>query len=190
MTMRVLVMIAVVCACALALLFSYKAANAQRQRAASPFVADTDNKTSLSVKGWEQAELGKIVADFSKQYDLPSTAMKIRTQSSKAAVMTFPNDIEPRLLFFLVNYVQYPNGFDLKGRSIAAVAHVILTPAFGVPDSMLIGKPAEIYVPAHDTEYDLVYAQVGSQKAYRIPFTNLIWQAAADARVPAAIGGL
>lgn len=130
------------------------------------------------------------MTDFSGQYDLSRAAIVVEAGPANVLTVTFPNDIEPKLLFFLVNYIQYPNGFDLGRRTIGAMAHVILTPAFGVPDLELIGKRATMYVPADDTEYDLIYARTESGDAYQISFTNLIWERVADARVPVAGRGL
>ena len=168
---------------------AYKAA-AQGSKGVPAFVADPKNSIRLSVHGWGRSELDKILADFSQQYGLPGSGMTVAAQPNETLVITFPNDIEPKLLFFLINYIHYPNGFDLKHRSIAAVAHVVLTPAFGAPDSAFIGKRAIIYVPANDTDYDLVYAQIETDKTYKIPFTDLIWRDTADARLPTAIKGL
>ena len=192
--MRVTVMAAVAGAGVLAALLygvsAFRAAQAQGSGTASPFVPDPNNGIRLSVRGWNRSELDKILLDFSKQYGLPPAATKVTTQSDKVLVITFPNDIEPKLLLFLVNYVQYPRDFDLKQRAIAAVAHAALTPAFGLPDSALAGKRAAIYVPANDTDYDLVYVRIEPGSAYRISFTNLIWKAVADPRMPAGVQDL
>ena len=90
----------------------------------------------------------------------------------------------------MVNYVRYPKKFDLSHRSIGVLGRVVLTAAFGVPDSALIGNRAVIYVPSNDTEYDLVYARVESGRTYTIPFTSLIWEATGAARMPAEVSGL
>jgi hypothetical protein len=155
------------------------------------FVADPNNKTSLSVRGWNRPELAKILTDFRRLYDLPEASeWVIEEKSGDVFTVTFPRDIQPKLFLFLVNYCRYPKDLDLNGRSIGVLGRAVLTAAYGVPDDSLIGKEAEIYVPADDIEYDEVYARVERGEAYRIPFTNLIWKAASEARVPAEIAGL
>src|SRR5580704_13491238 len=61
--------------------------------------------------GWDRGELDRIVADFLRSYGVPeSSALRIEAKSDRALAITFPNDIEPKLLLFLINYVQYPRG--------------------------------------------------------------------------------
>jgi hypothetical protein len=171
---------------------SWRVASVQDRRMTSAYVADPNNKLSLSVRGWNRTELDKILADFLKSYDLPdaSTMLRIEEKPGDILVVTFPRDIQPAQFFFLVNYIQYPKDFDLEQRSIGVLGHIVITPAFGPPDTALVGKNAEIYVPADDDQYDEVYARVESGAAYRISFTNLIWQPAAEARMPATVAGL
>ena len=154
------------------------------------FSADPQKDNTLSIQGWDQQEIDRILADFSKQYELPVTTLRAEQKFDKKFVIVLPKDFEPRLLFFLVNYIQYPRGFDLKQHSIGVVAFVVLSSTFGVPDADLSGKRAIIYVPADDTDYDRVYAQAETGKTYQIPFTDLIWKRVTDARIPAAISGL
>jgi len=170
--------------------FSRKAL-AQDRAMVSAFVADPANRTSVSVRGWSGGELHQILSDFRRAYDLPQHSDWTVTDTPNGDhLITFPSDIQPKLLFFLVNYIQYPKNFDLTQRSIGVLCHTTLTSAFGVPDASLVGKKAMIYVPANDTEYDLVYAKVDSAEVYRIPFTTLIWETTGDARIPNSINGL
>jgi hypothetical protein len=170
---------------------TFQTASAQNEKVTSSFVPDARNETTLSIRGWEQMVLNRILADFGRLYGLlNSSPYRVEPRSNDTFVVTFPGDIEPRLLLFLVNYVRYPKGFDLANRSIGVLARAVLTPAFGAPASALVGTRANFYVPANDTEYDLVYAQDESGRAYRIPFTSLRWEPAADARVPETVSGL
>lgn len=157
----------------------------------SAFVANPANGTTVSVRGWKQSELRRILSDFRGLYDSPKRSdWTITDVSHGDLVITFPSDIQPKLLLFLVNYINYPTSFDLTRRSIGVLCRVTLTAAFGVPNASLIGKKAMIYVPAHDTEHDLVYAKVDSGRAYRIPFTTLVWETVNNARMPSLIDSL
>lgn len=195
--MRVLVILVVLVAVILAaiviarvVLFS-RDAGAQAERMTSAFVPDRNNRISLVVRGWNRADLDRILSDFLQLYDLPKPfARNIFERPDGALAVTFPDDIRPEFLFYLVNYVKYPKNFDLTNRSIAVLCHVVLTPAFGAPDAALVGQRAIIYVLAQDTDYDLVYARLETGAAYKISFTNLIWESVADPRMPRDFGGL
>jgi hypothetical protein len=170
---------------------SAREANDQANKITSSFVPNPHNDNSVVVRGWAGAELERILGDFRQSYEIPqASGWSMTAGPGGELVIAFPNDIEPRLLFFLVNYIQYPKGFDLTQRTIAVLSHVVLTPAFGIPDNTLIGKHAVIYVPSNDTEYDLVCAKVENGGAYEIPFTNLIWKRASDPRMPNAVKSL
>jgi hypothetical protein len=163
----------------------------QDEKMTSPLSLNPSNKTTLSIRGWHRAEVDQILEDFYRLYSLPdSSSLRIEAKSNDIFVLTFPQDIQPKLFLFLVNYIQYPKNFDLTHRFIGVLGRVVLTPGFGAPDSALVGKLTVIYVPANDTEYDLVYARVESGTTYRIPFTTLSWKMTEDSRMPAAVAGL
>jgi hypothetical protein len=160
-------------------------------RLTSLFVPDPNNQTALVVRGWNRDELQKIITDFSHSYGITDTSgFHIDAKDGHTLEITFPSDIQPKLLMFLVNYVQYPKGFDLTHRSIGVVGHALLTPAFGAPDPKLNGRRATIYVPANYTEYDVVYVRLETGETYRVPFSDMGWQATDDERVPDTITGL
>jgi len=162
----------------------------QNRKPAAPFVPDPDNKTSISVRGWPRAELDQILAAFLSDYELPLSTVAIAQKPGDILTITFPQDIEPRLLFFLVNYINYPENFDLTGRSIGVLAHTVVTPAFGPPDPRLNGQSAVIYVPADDTDYDWVNIQLEVGITFSVRFTNLKWTPAEDTNLPEAVAGL
>jgi len=167
-----------------------RAGLAQDARMTASFVADPNNKTSVKVVGWNQQEVSRIASDFTDLYQLPVGTLRIESSGGNKFQILFPLDIPPKLLLFLVNYIQYPNGLSLDGRSIGVSAHVELTPAFGVPDPALVGRSAIIYVPSDDTDHDLVYVQIEHGSTYRVSFQNLIWESETAARMPASIGHL
>jgi hypothetical protein len=163
----------------------------QDQQMIAAYVANPNNQTTLVVRGWNRAELDKILSGFLPAYDLPvDSTVKIKEESADKFTITFPNDIQPKFLYFLVNYLQYPKEVDPKNRSIAVVARVVLTSAFGAPNDALVGKNAMIYVPANDTDYDLVYIRIEQGQAYKISFTDLVWQPVDKMRIPNSIVGL
>lgn len=136
---------------------------------------------SVLVQGWSGEELGRIVGDFARLYKL-STSSFVLGHEGKIQKITFPRDIDPNMFSFLVNYIQYPKGFDLKGRSIACLGVARLTPGFAVP-SPLYGQRGLFYVPANDQDFGLVYVKIGTQ-TYVNSFDANEWKAVADDRMP------
>ena len=86
----------------------------------------------------------------------------------------------------MVNYLQYPTGFDYAGRQIAVVSHVTLTAAFPTPSDAYVGQKARIYVPTNDRDFDQVYFSVGPEY-FQQSFTDMAWKPVADGRVPDAV---
>jgi len=166
-------------------------AKAQDERMTTAFVPDANNRTSVTVRGWKRPELDRILSYLREAYEVPASSPWVVTaRSDDVFVISFPNDIFPRLLYFLVNYLQYPKEFDAKDRSIGVLGRVVLTTACGIPEDRLVGKSAEVYVPANDTDYDRVYLRTDDGEAYVIPFTDLIWKRVQEARRPQTIEGL
>jgi len=157
----------------------------------SPFMPNPSNDTVVICQGWDEAELTKILADFARIYErrLPAAQPFHVEHRRDQFRIHFPNDIEPTLLSFLVNYLQYPKDFDLPSHHILVVGIVTLTTAFPIPREDYVGKKARIYVPSNDQRYDEVYFAVGSEY-FRQPFTNMAWKASADGRIPDGIEAL
>jgi hypothetical protein len=153
-----------------------------------PFVANTKNDKALVVYGWSIDELQKILRQFKTKYEIPNAKHLIRSEGDKLRVV-FPEDLEPDLFSFLVNYVQYPEGFDLKHRSITSAGTATLSLDFGLPSAALNGKKAVFYIPTNDREHDLVYVQVDGQ-AYEHSFAGHCWRAMSQARMPDAVAEL
>lgn len=133
------------------------------------------DRVSVSVSGWDGSELGRILASFAAQYSLPAAMFDLRAEG-RDQLITFPSGIRADHLLYLVNYIHYPVGFDVKQRSIAVLGQTILDDSFGVPDTSLIGRNASIYVPADDSTYDLAYIMIDEGSVYEVRFTNLAWR--------------
>jgi len=67
---------------------------------------------------------------------------------------------------------------------------VILTAAFAAPHPALLGQSAWIYLPAGDSNYDVVHVCLPSGAAYRCGFAASQWEAVDDARMPPAARAL
>jgi hypothetical protein len=145
-----------------------EATSQDKARTASP-AANPNGQVSLFVRGWNRTELDRILRDYFRLHQPPrSSAWRIAAAPNRTLMITFPGDIDPKPLFRLVNYIRYPNNSDLSRRPVGVLGHLVLTPAFDVPDAALLGQRAVIYVPANDTRYNLIYAKVESGSVYKI----------------------
>jgi uncharacterized membrane protein YhaH (DUF805 family) len=160
------------------------------QSVVASFAPTPNNHTTILVRGWDRPDLNKILSDFEATYKIPKENIEIARRADGAQIIHFPNDIHPRLLLYLVNYLQYPKGFDLSHRTIGVLAHAQLSQAFGMPDPSLDGKPATIYVPEADAAHDVVYADVQARGAFVVTLADFEWKAAPSPRLPRAVAGL
>ena len=113
----------------------------------------------------------------------------LHTNNRNILRITFPNDIEPHFFCFLINYVQYPKGFNLQSRVILVAGKATIGSAFLPSDHSLIGKRIVFYIPTDDKEYDVVFAQVEGQ-VYEYPFSSERWRRVRESRLPVGISDL
>src|SRR5665213_2525617 len=156
----------------------------------SAYEPNPDNGSSIEVIGWNQDEIHGILAGFRRIYGLSDSALAVTRHWDGQFRVSFPHDIEPQIFFFLVNYIRYPKELDFQARRLGVLGRARLSRAFGIPDTSLDGMSARFYVPANDKEFDNVYVQLDSGKAFKIPFTRLIWEPVEDPRVPDEIKNL
>jgi hypothetical protein len=146
----------------------------------------------LLVQGWNDVELRQILGDFQSLSGnrLPSTfSSEIHTGDGTILRVTFPADIPSMDFCFLVNYAQYPKGFDLKSRKILVAGKANISSEFLPSDQSLIGKRILIYVPSNDKQYDEVFAQAEGQ-SYEFPFTQTGFKRAQEPRLPVGVSDL
>ncbi len=146
----------------------------------------------LLVRGWSDAELRQILGDFQRLSGnrLPANfSTVIHTGEGAVLRVSFPADIPSMDFCFLVNYVQYPKGFDLKSRTILVAGRATISSDFLPSDQSLIGKRILVYVPSEDKRYDEVFAQAEG-RSYEFPFTLTGFQPAPESRLPVGVSDL
>ncbi len=161
-------------------------------RSKQPKVSFETSEMELLVEGWSDSELRQIIGDFQQMYSdqLPKNfSTEIHAHSGWVLRVTFPAGIEPRLFCYLINYAQYPNGFDLKSRTILNAGRAKVSSDFLPSDQSVIGERIVLYVPTNDKDFDIVFAQVKGQ-SYKYPFSSDRWQRAEDARIPEGLSKL
>ena len=122
---------------------------------------------------------------------MPSkTLPSITAETGNKLAIRFPKGIAADKFLILVNYLNYPRGFDLASRSIGVVGHLQLAPEFSSPDATLAGKQAMFYVPSNDTAYDVIRAKVENGAYYCISLTDMAWKPVDEALLPDGAKGL
>jgi hypothetical protein len=150
------------------------------------FTPNPQNDKTLLVKGWNEAEIRKIIHDFIETYKndgYPAYTIEPHKQSENLYRLTFPQDIHPLLFTFLVNYIAYPFDLDYKNRSIIVGGRTTLNAGFEGIDSSFVGKKAVLYIPENDQDYNVVYMQTESGINLLTSFDSLKWRRVNDARL-------
>jgi hypothetical protein len=154
------------------------------------FVPNQANDKLIITKGWNAIELDKILGDFQSMYrERFHASFSIKSSQVEPTLfrIAFPNDIEPVLFHFLVNYARYPKDIDLSNRTILVLGRVTLDHNYALPNATLIGQKAFIYVPADDKDFDLVYVQTEQGAVFEDSFASSSWKPALNPRFPVGI---
>ncbi len=150
------------------------------------FVPDSENDKKILVNGCSEPELNKILKQFESMYrEAGEFVFEIQPEPAapELTAVVFPGDIDPVLFAFLINYIHYPNDFDLEGRAICALGTYSLTPSQARYGTGTVA----VYVPEPDEEYDQVYAHVLLGKTYVHSFTNNRWVEVSNQSMPAFV---
>ena len=174
------------------MLFAKPVKSEDPQTDSSPFTPDLENDKAILIQGWNEDELRKILNDFVEQ-DLSVFAafrIEIEKRLDNSFALTFPEDIHPDEFVSLINYLAYPFGFDLAGRSIIVAGKTTLNSDFdGLPKS-LAGKKALLYLPEDDDDYQVVYLQIESGVTLAKSCNEGTWRKVKDAKLSSAVKSL
>jgi hypothetical protein len=166
---------------------SFRGRGAGSESAGIPsFTPNPENDKVILVKGWNEAEIHKIIHDFTETYKndgYPAYTIEPHKQSEDLYRLTFAQDMQPQLFTFLVNYLAYPFDLDLKNRSIIVSGKTTLSSGFEGIDPSLVGKKAILYIPENDQDHDVVYMQTESGANLANSFTELKWRKVNDPRL-------
>lgn len=148
------------------------------------------NDKQLVVSGWSESEFKKILAQFRELYDLNSAFARIENAVDGICVVTFPCDLDPETFIYLVNYVCYPENFELHDRILGVLGLSTISESFPNVPSPLVKQSAMFYVPGDDDEYDIVYARTAAGEIYELPFAGFSWKHTDQPRIPNAVRDL
>ncbi|MGH9872863.1 MAG: hypothetical protein ACRD9S_10405 [Pyrinomonadaceae bacterium] len=170
----------------LSLIFLAKPVKFESEVALPPFSPDTGNDKIITVNGWTEQQLHRIVDGFIAENSSgwPLREFELHKTNEGSFRLTFPEDIHPILFAALINYALYPVEFGLSDRKIIAAGRSTLNDTFeGIPRE-LFGQKAILYVPENDQAYDVVYLQSESGLNFANSLNENNWRQIDDARLP------
>lgn len=154
--------------------------------AVTPFVPNPRNDKVILVRGWNDEEVRKIIADFIETYKNDGYAaykIEYQKQNENLYRLNFPQDIHPLLFTFLVNFLAYPFELDFKNRSVIVGGRTTLDSGFAGIDGNLTGQKAILYLPENDQDFTVVYMRTESGVYFANSFNELSWKKVQDARL-------
>jgi hypothetical protein len=155
----------------------------------SPFTPDLENDKAILIQGWNEDELGEILSDFVEQDLSAFVAFRIEIQKrfENSFALTFPQDIHPDEFVSLINYLGYPLGFDLTGRSIVVAGQTTLNSDFdGLPKSVE-GEKALVYLPENAGDHDVVYLRTESGVTLAKSCNKGVWRRVKEVRLSSPV---
>jgi hypothetical protein len=111
-------------------------ASASASVEAMRFTPNPSNDTQVFYSGCDEAEPAKVLKAFARVYkDELGGSGEFRTEKlgEEKIRITFPQDVSPDSLSFLVNYLQYPEDLDLSTHQLAVLGRVSLSADFPLP---------------------------------------------------------
>lgn len=148
----------------------------------SKWGATPEVTADVMVQGWTKHQLGAILEEFMLKYEL-TTPLAEEPLDGGWTRLAFKQPVTVDIVYFLVNYLHYPDEQDLKRAKPTAVGRFRTVRELGaVP-----GKWAKVYVPVGDTEYDLVHVRTEDGATYQVSFATLKWEPAAKVGMSAAV---
>jgi len=147
----------------------------------------------IAVHGWSAQEISAIVQECSRLCRGQKRAgffCEVLPRFDGVFHLRLAADIDPQCFLLLLNALNCPLDHALQGRKVAVLGSVILTAGFAAPQPALLGQSAWIYLPAGDSDYDVVHVGLPSGAAYRCDFAAGLWETVDDARMPPAARAL
>lgn len=151
-----------------------------------PFIPDPNNQKQIVLRGWNEEELARALADFTGRGSSGRPAqIEVLEFLEHSYRLTFPEDISISNFVALIHYLNYPLDLGAVDREITVAGSVTLNSEFvGIPKS-LWETSAIVYVPADDKDFDVVYMSAGTDQAFAFPLNQTAyWRRVTDPRIP------
>lgn len=130
-----------------------------------------ENDKLVLISAISETEIKKILTDFCASYNQEKVQAHLRLTKIKADefVISFPQNIDFEIYCYLINYLNYPAGFNKTfkpfGYTTTKLSDHWIT-------EETANKYVMLYVSDHDTEYDNVSMTTSENIGYKLSFDH------------------
>lgn len=128
-----------------------------------------ENDKLIIVEDINESDIKKILHDFCNLYNGKTfqALPRLTKLSDKKYAVTFPYDINFEIYCFLINYVNYPTGFN---RHFKAIGWTTTKPTDIWITEKSVNKNVMLFVSDFDTEYDNIFLTTSDNIGYKLGF--------------------
>jgi hypothetical protein len=130
-----------------------------------------ENDKLVLISAISETEIKKILKDFCASYNQDKIQAHLRLTKIKADefVISFPQNIDFEIFCYLINYLNYPAGFNKTFKPFAYTTTKL-------SDDWITEKTANkqvmLFISDHDTEYDNVSMTTSENIGYKLSFDH------------------
>ncbi len=127
------------------------------------------NDKLVIVEDISENDIKKIIREFCNSYNKETyqAIPRLTKLSDRKFAMTFPFDINFETYCFLINYINYPMGFDKQFKTIGWAT---TKPTDIWITEKSVNKNVMLFVSDLDTEYDNVFLTTSDNIGYKLGF--------------------
>ncbi len=130
----------------------------------------TNDKIAI-VEDVNEADIKQILQEFCNSYNKETyqATPRLTKLSEQKFAVTFPYNINFEIYCFLINYINYPIGFD---RHFKTIGWLTTKPSDNWITEKSANKNAMLYLSDFDTEYDNVFMTTSDNIGYKLGFAT------------------
>jgi hypothetical protein len=127
------------------------------------------NDKLIIVEDISENNIKKILREFCNSYnkEVYQAIPRLTKLSEQKFAVTFPYDIDFEIYCYLINYVNYPMGFD---RHFKTIGWTTTKPTDGWITEKSVNKNVMLFLSDVDTEYDNVFLTTSDNIGYKLGF--------------------
>lgn len=128
-----------------------------------------ENDKLVLISAISETEIKKILTDFCASYNQEKVQAHLRLTKIKADefVISFPQNIDFEIYCYLINYLNYPAGFNKTFKPLGYTTTKL-------SDNWITEETADkqvmLFISDHDTEYDNVSMTTSENIGYKLSF--------------------
>jgi hypothetical protein len=130
-----------------------------------------ENDKLVLISAISETEIKKILTDFCASYNQEKVQAHLRLTKIKADefVISFPQNIDFEIYCYLINYLNYPAGFN---KTFKPFGYTTTKRSDNWITEETANKYVMLYVSDHDTEYDNVSMTTSENIGYKLSFDH------------------